>query len=117
MLNREEKTKIRWLLEAWWRYLQARWGYSPAIYSWELLNEGVPDSTLHYILTDEYCYIIPALCYRGDGGVPLSPIVCLLVFIICIETIAILSRIIMSIASLPIPVGTGRGMRGATGGV
>ena len=47
------KTKTRWLQEAWWRYLQARWGYSPNIHSWELLNEGDPGSTDHYILADE----------------------------------------------------------------
>ncbi|MEJ2749455.1 MAG: hypothetical protein P8183_16355, partial [Anaerolineae bacterium] len=46
-------TKTRWLQEAWWRYLQARWGYSPHIHSWELLNEGNPNSTNHYILADE----------------------------------------------------------------
>ena len=34
-------TKTRWLQTAWWRYLQARWGYSPNIHSWELINEGV----------------------------------------------------------------------------
>jgi hypothetical protein len=49
----EGKTKIRWLQEAYWRYLQARWGYSTSIHSWELLNEGDPTSTAHYILTDE----------------------------------------------------------------
>jgi hypothetical protein len=48
------KTKIRWLEEAWWRYLQARWGYSPNIHSWELLNEGDPNNDLFYILTDEF---------------------------------------------------------------
>ncbi|MCB0197671.1 MAG: hypothetical protein KDJ65_37345, partial [Anaerolineae bacterium] len=47
------KSKTRWLQEAWWRYLQARWGYSPHIHSWELLNEGDPGSTEHYILADE----------------------------------------------------------------
>ncbi len=49
----EGKTKIRWLQEAYWRYLQARWGYSTSIHSWELVNEGDPNSTGHYILTDE----------------------------------------------------------------
>ncbi len=49
----EGKTKIRWLQEAWWRYLQARWGYSPHIHSWELLNEGDPEDPRHYILADE----------------------------------------------------------------
>lgn len=43
----------RWMYQAWWRYLQARWGYSPNIHSWELINEGNPGLTNHYILTDE----------------------------------------------------------------
>src|SRR4030095_1972735 len=37
----------RWLQEAWWRYLQARWGYSTHLHSWELLNEGDPASPNH----------------------------------------------------------------------
>ncbi|MBU0618878.1 hypothetical protein KKD62_01430 [Patescibacteria group bacterium] len=36
-------TRNRWLQNAWWRYLVARWGYSTAIHSWELNNEGPPD--------------------------------------------------------------------------
>jgi hypothetical protein len=47
-------TKVRWLQQAWWRYLQARWGYSPNIHSWELLNEGDPANPLHYQLADEF---------------------------------------------------------------
>lgn len=47
-------TKTRWLQQAWWRYLQARWGYSPNIHSWELLNEGDPFNGLHYTLADEF---------------------------------------------------------------
>jgi hypothetical protein len=47
------KSKVRWLQEAWWRYLQARWGYASHIHSWELLNEGDPNSIEHYILADE----------------------------------------------------------------
>ena len=46
-------TKTRWLQMAWWRYVQARWGYSPNIHSWELLNEGDPASSAHYQLADE----------------------------------------------------------------
>jgi len=46
-------TKGRWLQTAWWRYLQARWGYSPNIHSWELLNEGDPGSQRHFALADE----------------------------------------------------------------
>ncbi len=51
--ERDGKTKVRWLQESWWRYLQARWGYSPHIHSWELLNEGPPDVP-HFILADEF---------------------------------------------------------------
>lgn len=46
-------TAGRWLQQAYWRYLQARWGYSTNIHSWELVNEGDPGLTNHYILTDE----------------------------------------------------------------
>jgi len=52
--NWRQMTKVRWLQQAWWRYLQARWGYSPNIHSWELLNEGDPSNGLHYTLTDEF---------------------------------------------------------------
>jgi hypothetical protein len=41
-------TKVRWLHQAWWRYLTARWGYSTAVHSWELLNEGDPFNGRHY---------------------------------------------------------------------
>jgi hypothetical protein len=47
-------TKTRWLQQAWWRYLQARWGYSTNIHSWELLNEGDPWNQRHYVLADEF---------------------------------------------------------------
>ncbi len=46
-------TAVRWYQQAWWRYLQARWGYSTAIHSWELINEGNPNLQNHYLLTDE----------------------------------------------------------------
>lgn len=52
--NWREMTKVRWLQQAWWRYLQARWGYSPHIHSWELLNEGDPWNGRHYTLADEF---------------------------------------------------------------
>jgi hypothetical protein len=52
--NRRQISKVRWLQQAWWRYLQARWGYSPNIHSWELLNEGDPFNILHYTLADEF---------------------------------------------------------------
>lgn len=41
--------KTRWLQKAWWRYLQARWGYSPNIHSWEYVNEGDPGYAGHRI--------------------------------------------------------------------
>jgi hypothetical protein len=52
--NGRQMTKTRWLQQAWWRYLQARWGYSTNIHSWELLNEGDPWNGLHYTLADEF---------------------------------------------------------------
>lgn len=44
----------RWLQSAWGRYVQARWGYSTSIHSWELLNEGDPGLQSHYALADEF---------------------------------------------------------------
>lgn len=41
--NQPDGTKARWLLKQWYRYLIARWGYSTAIHSWELLNEDAPN--------------------------------------------------------------------------
>ncbi len=35
-------TKVRWLEQAWWRYIIARWGYSTAVHSYEYINEGDP---------------------------------------------------------------------------
>ena len=49
-----ENTKSRWLLEQWWRYLAARWGYSTAIHSWELINEGPPGDPHHYQMAEEF---------------------------------------------------------------
>ena len=46
--------KVRWLLQAYWRYLQARWGYSTNIQSWELLNEGNPGDAAHSDLANEF---------------------------------------------------------------
>jgi len=48
--NWDQMTKTRWLLQAFWRYAQARWGYSTSIHSWELLNEGDPYNSRHYRL-------------------------------------------------------------------
>ncbi|NMC79945.1 MAG: PKD domain-containing protein, partial [Chloroflexi bacterium] len=47
-------TKARWLLEQWWRYVIARWGYSTAIHSWELNNEGSPDEVSHYQMAQDF---------------------------------------------------------------
>jgi hypothetical protein len=41
-------TKSRWLQEAWWRYIIARWGYSPAVFSFEYVNEGDPYNGKHH---------------------------------------------------------------------
>lgn len=38
-----ENTKARWLLRQWYRYLVARYGYSTAVFAWELNNEGPPN--------------------------------------------------------------------------
>jgi hypothetical protein len=46
--NWNTPTKVRRLHEYFWRYLSARWGYSTAVHSWELLNEGDPFSGYHY---------------------------------------------------------------------
>jgi hypothetical protein len=59
--------KTRWLQQTWWRYLQARWGYSPNIHSWELVNEGDPASVRHYELADEFGKFMH---YGVFGGLP-----------------------------------------------
>lgn len=64
--------RAKWLHQAWWRYAQARWGYSPNIHSWELTNEGDPWLTEHYELTDEmgkymHCTAFGAAVGAGDG--------------------------------------------------
>jgi len=41
-------TKVRKLHKYFWRYVAARWGYSTAVHSWELLNEGAPFNTMHH---------------------------------------------------------------------
>jgi hypothetical protein len=45
-------TKVRWLHQAWWRYLIARWGYSTAIHSFEFVNEGDPYNGHHHEAAD-----------------------------------------------------------------
>jgi len=46
-------TPVRWYQQAWWRYLQARWGYSPNIFAFEAVNEAAPGNTNHYGQVDE----------------------------------------------------------------
>lgn len=43
----------RWLQSAYFRYMQARYGYSTAIHSWELTNEGDVNNGNHYSFADE----------------------------------------------------------------
>ena len=64
--------KTKWLHQAWWRYAQARWGYSPAVHSWELTNEGDPWLTRHYEMADElgkfmHCVVFGVSVGSGDG--------------------------------------------------
>jgi len=40
----------RWLHEAWWRYLFARFGAWRSVHSWELVNEEAPGPTPHFLL-------------------------------------------------------------------
>ncbi|MDM8521061.1 PKD domain-containing protein [Anaerolineales bacterium HSG6] len=47
-------TKAHWFQQQWWRYLIARWGYSTAIHSWELNNEGSPHNASHYRATQTF---------------------------------------------------------------
>jgi hypothetical protein len=46
--------KIRWLQQTYWRYMQARYGYSPNIFCWEMVNEGDPWYSGHWIMADEF---------------------------------------------------------------
>ena len=47
-------TAVRRFQEYYWRYVLARWGYSTAIHSWELLNEGDPFNAHHYELAASF---------------------------------------------------------------
>ncbi|HEX9077670.1 MAG TPA: hypothetical protein VF932_17930, partial [Anaerolineae bacterium] len=65
-------TAVRWLQMTWWRYLQARWGYSPNIHSWELVNEADPSNANHYAQADEFakyehCTVFGIAVPFGDG--------------------------------------------------
>ena len=60
--------KTRWLQQMWWRYLQARWGYSPSIHSWELTNEGDPNLATHYQLADEFGKFMHCRAFGVEPG-------------------------------------------------
>ncbi|MFO7691884.1 MAG: DUF5060 domain-containing protein [Vicinamibacterales bacterium] len=60
--------KTRWLQQMWWRYLQARWGYSPSVHSWELANEGDPNLVKHYELADEFGKFMHCRAFGVDPG-------------------------------------------------
>jgi PKD repeat protein len=47
-------TRIRWLQEQWWRYIVARWGYSPAVHSWESCNEADPNDVSVWRHTQDF---------------------------------------------------------------
>lgn len=53
-----KNTATRCWQEYWWRYLTARWGYSRAVHSWELCNEGDPFHGGHYQQTDDLAKFI-----------------------------------------------------------
>ena len=62
-------TAVRWYQQAWWRYLQARWGYSPNIFAFEAVNEASPGYTNHYGQIDE----MGKYLHCGVFGVSLPP--------------------------------------------
>ena len=73
-LDTNNTNRTRWLQRAWWRYLQARYGYSPNVHSWEFTNEGDPNSGKHWSATDlmgRYmkCEVfgVPTPDSNGDG--------------------------------------------------
>lgn len=55
-----QETKVRRLQEYFWRYLTARWGSSPAVHSWELVNEGDPFNGNHYDLANAFARAVHA---------------------------------------------------------
>lgn len=54
-------TKNRWLLQQWYRYVVARWGYSTAVHSWELNNEGPPELTQHWSTTQSFAQYMKSI--------------------------------------------------------
>jgi hypothetical protein len=67
--NYRTMTPVRWYQQAWWRYLQARWGYSPNVFSFEAVNEAAPAYTNHYGQVDE----MGKYLHCGVFGVALQP--------------------------------------------
>lgn len=49
--NAEDGSTGRWLHEAYWRYLSARYGAFRSVHSWELVNEEAPGFGAHFRLT------------------------------------------------------------------
>ncbi len=49
--NRGIGSPTRWLHEAYWRYLSARYGAFRSVHSWELVNEEAPGPGEHFELT------------------------------------------------------------------
>jgi len=70
--NYRKVTSVRWYQQAWYRYLQARWGYSTNIFSFEAVNEAAPAYTNHYGQVDEmakdlHCRVFGVSVGRQDG--------------------------------------------------
>jgi hypothetical protein len=58
--------KIRWLQQAFWRYMQARYGYSPNIFCWEMINEGDPWYSGHWMMADEFAKYMKGRVFGVD---------------------------------------------------
>ncbi len=67
--NYRSMTPVRWYQQAWWRYLQARWGYSPNIFAFEAVNEAEPGNRNHHGQVDEMAKYLKC----GVFGVSLPP--------------------------------------------
>jgi outer membrane protein assembly factor BamB len=70
--NYRTMTPVRWYQQAWWRYLQARWGYSPNIFAFEAVNEAEPWNSNHHAQVDEmgkylHCGVFGVAVLPYDG--------------------------------------------------
>lgn len=70
--NYRNMTAVRWYQQAWWRYLQARWGYSPNIFAFEAVNEAEPGNSNHHAQVDEmgkylHCGVFGVALPATDG--------------------------------------------------